>query len=272
MIRLSLLMTLCFVLTACQTLRSVNVLSTEDENALGLQFHTEISKEAEFYEEPAVVAYVQALTAKLAAVCKRTDVEYRAHVVVSEDINAFAVPGGYLYVNLGLIRAAENESELAGVLGHEIGHVVARHGAKHMTQQLGLGALISVVHGDDASGLEQVVGAAIAVGGQGLLLKYSREDELEADALGVQNLYDARINPTGLAGFFQKLLSESGSEPPKLLRLLSTHPPTEERIQRANALIQALPKVSGLTRDTAAFRRIRASLPPPVEEDSPAQE
>ena len=268
MIRLSLLVPLCLMLTACQALRSVNVLTTEDELALGAEFHREIAEEAEFYEDEAVVAYVQDLTDKLAAVCQRREIDYKAHVVVSDEINAFAVPGGYLYVNLGLIRAAENESELAGVIGHEIGHVVARHGAKHLTQQLGLVALLGLVHGEDSSRLEEVVGAVVAVGGQGLMLKYSREDELESDALGVRNLCDARMDSSGLAGFFGKLLEESGRGEPRLLRLLSTHPPTEERIRRVNEQIEALPPVDGLARDSARFRRIQASLPPAKDDGS----
>jgi len=127
-VRLIAIALLAATLTGCAAIQSVNILSTEDELSLGQQFDAEISKEAEFLEDPDIVAYVNDLTQRLAKVCKRTEVEYRVRVVVSEDINAFAVPGGYLYVNLGLIRAAKSESELAGVMGHEIGHVVGRHG------------------------------------------------------------------------------------------------------------------------------------------------
>jgi predicted Zn-dependent protease len=248
----------------------LNVLTAEDERRLGEEFHKQISEEAEFYDDPEVVAYVQGLTKRLAATCGRRDVEYRAHVVVSEEINAFAVPGGYLYVNVGLIRAAESESELAGVLGHEIGHVVARHGAKHMTQRLGLVALMEMVHGRDASKTAEIVGAVIAVGGQGLLLKYSREDELEADELGARNLYDSGIDPQGLARFFEKLQSASGARQSKMLRILSTHPPSEERIRKVREQIRTLPPRTGLTRDGARFRRIRGSLPTPSPEDGDA--
>ena len=107
---------LAATLTGCAAIQSVNILSTGDELSLGKQFDAEISKEAEFLEDPGIVAYVDGLTQRLAKVCKRTDVEYHVRVVVSEDINAFAVPGGYLYVNLGLMRAAKSESELAGVM------------------------------------------------------------------------------------------------------------------------------------------------------------
>jgi beta-barrel assembly-enhancing protease len=256
---------LALTLSGCAAIQSANLLTTEDELSLGKQFDAEISKEAEFLEDPEIVGYVDDLTQRLAKVCKRADIEYHVRVVVSDEINAFAVPGGFLYVNLGLMRAAKSEAELAGVMGHEIGHVVGRHGAKHMTQQMGLAAIVGVIAGDDPGLTKEIVGGLVAVGGQGLLLKYGREDELEADSYGIQNLYDAGIDPSGLVTFFDALLTQEGGGDNGIGRMLSTHPPTKQRIAQGKAQVDALPARSGLQKTSARFRRIQKMLPAPKE-------
>jgi predicted Zn-dependent protease len=256
---------LALTLTGCAAIQSANLLTTEDELSLGKQFDAEIAKEAEFLEDPEIVGYVDDLTQRLAKVCKRADIEYHVRVVVSDEISAFAVPGGFLYVNLGLMRAAKSEAELAGVMGHEIGHVVGRHGAKHMTQQMGLAAIVGVIAGDDPGLTKEIVGGLVAVGGQGLLLKYGREDELEADSYGIQNLYDAGIDPSGLVTFFDELRNQEGGEDPGVLQMLSTHPPTKQRIAQGNAQVGALPPRAGLQKTSARFRRIQKKLPPPKQ-------
>ncbi|MDA1190956.1 MAG: M48 family metallopeptidase [Candidatus Poribacteria bacterium] len=249
-------------LSGCAMLRTADIFTTEDEVALGLEFDQEISKEVEYLNDPVVQAYITDVTQKLAKVCQRPDIAYQAKVVLDEEINAFAVPGGYLYVNIGLIRAATSESELIGVMGHEIGHVVASHGTKHLTQQYGLAVVVSLITGKDPGLLKEIVGGILAVGGQVALLKNSREDELEADALGVQNLYDAGYDPEGLATFFETLLGESG-DPDKFSQVLSTHPATSERIAQARGLIADLPPKSGLQQNSAQFQEIKKRLPPP---------
>lgn len=261
---------LAVTLAGCSAIQSANLLTTEDELSLGQEFDSEIAKEAEFLDDPEIVDYVTDLTQRLAKVCKRPEVDYQVRVIVSEEINAFAVPGGFLYVNLGLMRAAKSEAELAGVMGHEIGHVVGRHGAKHMTQQMGLAAMVAIIAGDDPGLTKEIIGGLIAVGGQGLLLKYSREDELEADSYGIQNLYDAGIDPSGLVTFFDALLSQEGGEDPGILQMLSTHPPTKQRIQDGAEQVKALPARGGLQKSSARFRRIQKMLPAPKE--PPAQD
>lgn len=249
------------IYVACNPIRNMNILSTQDEVALGAEFDAQISKEAKFFQDRQVVGYIEELTQRLARVCKRRDLTYRVKVIDTDVVNAFAVPGGYLYVNLGLIRAAKNEAELAGVMGHEIAHVVARHGAKRLTQQYGLTMLVKMATGTDPTLTEQIAGVVLAAGGQGLLLKYGREDELEADALGVQNLYDAGIDPNGLPNFFLTLMQgEKGSES-QVARMLSTHPPTKERIVDAQRQIVKLPPRSDLKVDTPPFQRAKSALP-----------
>ena len=127
----------------------INIFTDAEEVQLGKQFSREIEKELKIYSDPVVTAYIDQLGQHLASYSQRRNITYHFKVVNTEAVNAFAVPGGYLYVNIGLIRAAENESELAGVIGHEIGHVVGKHGAKQMTRQLGLAAVAQLALGED---------------------------------------------------------------------------------------------------------------------------
>ena len=228
----------------CGPLRSANLLTTEQEVSLGANFDAEIMKDsAELKNHPAV-GYVKDLTQQLAAFCKRPELTYHVKVLVSDNVNAFAQLGGYLYINTGLILAAESEAELAAVIAHEIAHVVARHSAQALTKQVGLALLTDAVSGGEgASDKRKILGGALYLSGTGFMLKYSREDELEADALAVQNLYDAGIDPYGMASFLDTLARMRGSEPSRLEVLLSTHPATQERVERARALAAKLPSL-----------------------------
>lgn len=253
--------------TGCGAVRNLNVLTTQDELTLGEEFDREITSQAPLVTDERITGYVEALTQRLAKACKRQDVTYRSKVVASEEVNAFAVPGGFVYVNVGLLRAARNESEVAGVLAHEIGHVVGRHGAKQLSKQYGIEILVKMATGNDPTLSEQIVGTALEVGATGLLLKYSRRDESEADRLAVQNAYDAGVDPNGLSTFFEVLLKEEGSgRPTKLERMLSTHPPTADRIASLRSQIAKLPPRTDLSSDSADFRRIQGLLPPPLPE------
>lgn len=255
-------MVLVSALSGCAWLRTVNVLTTEEEVELGRQFDEKIQKEMPILDAPAINEYLQDVVDQLAQHSVRTDLEYRVRVVDSEEVNAFAVPGGFLYVNVGLLRAARDEAELAGVLAHEIGHVAARHGAKALTRQLGLAVLLELVRRENPSRSEEVLGALIALGGQGLMLKYSRDEELEADALGVQTLHRAGFDPEGLTRFFELLLQESG-DVPRAFELFSTHPRTAERIRRTRELSRKLPPLSNPRRDSPEFQQMRRRLPSP---------
>jgi predicted Zn-dependent protease len=253
--------------TGCNPFRNLNVLTTQDELTLGEEFDREITAEATLVTDTRITSYVENLTQRLAKVCKRQDVSYRSKVIASEEINAFAVPGGYLYVNIGLLRAAKTESEVAGVLAHEIGHVVGKHGAKQLSKQYGFEILVKMATGNDPTLTEQIVGTALEVGATGLLLKYSRQDEAEADRLAVQNVYDAGVDPNGLATFFETLLKEEkGGRTSKLETMLSTHPPTAKRIAAVRAQIAKLPPRTDLATDSADFRRVQAILPAPLPE------
>ena len=246
----------------CATLSQINLISTPQELDMGNQFSKEVEKEVRLIRDPLVTSYVDSLGQRLVRHSKRADIPYRIRVVDTDEVNAFALPGGYLYVNRGLIQTAENEAELAGVMGHEIGHVVGKHGARQMTKALGLEALLGAVSGQDP-GLARQVAAEVAGVGAGLtLLKYGREAEIEADGYAVQETYDAGIDPDGMASFFQKLIALHDQKPGAsgLARWFSTHPPTQERIARVRADIAKLPPKSGLAKDSQRFQKVKAYL------------
>ncbi len=238
----------------------INIFTDAQEVQLGKQFSREIEKELKIYTDPVVTAYIDQLGQHLANHSQRRNITYHFKVVNTEVVNAFAVPGGYLYVNIGLIRAAENESELAGVIGHEIGHVVGKHGVKQMTRQLGLAAVAQLALGEDQSRLEQMV-AGLAT--NGVLTKYSRDAEREADMYAVQEMYDAGIDPEGMATFFEKLRNLQKSKPSRLQQMFATHPLTTERITAVRSQIARLPRKSNLKKDSQRFHQIKKRLPPP---------
>ena len=238
----------------------INIFTDAQEVQLGKQFSRQIEQEMKMYTDPVVTAYITQLGQHLANHSQRQNIAYHFKVVNTDVVNAFAVPGGYLYVNIGLIRAAENESELAGVIGHEIGHVVGKHGVKQMTRQLGLTAAAELALGENQSELKQMVANLAA---NGVLMKYSRDAEREADRYAVQEMYDAGIDPEGMATFFEKLLNLQKGRPSKLKQLFSTHPPTTERINAVRSHIAKLPRKSNLKKDSKRFHQIKRRLPPP---------
>lgn len=241
----------------CQSINNLNILSDADEINLGTDFAQELEKQLEFVNDPMVVAYVDSLGQALARNSKRNNIPYHIKVVNSDEVNAFAIPGGFLYVNRALIQEAESESELAGVMGHEIGHVVGRHGAKQMTRQYGLGFLLSLALGPDPAFWQRTAGELLATGA---LLKYGREAELEADRLGVEETYATRIDPGGIVTFFEKLMALHEREPSGFEQLFSTHPPTTERIELAQQHIAGLPPQGGLAGDSPRFRAVKARV------------
>ncbi len=250
----------------CSHFQELNLLTDEDEVSMGKQFAEEIEQEVAIYEDAAVTAYIDRLGQTLARRSQRNDIEYHFKVVDSDDVNAFALPGGYLYINRGLISTAQNESELAGVLAHEIGHVVGRHGAKSLSRQMPLTLLAQLFLGENPTLLRQIVAGILGAAAQIKMLEYGREAELEADAYSVQNLYDAEIDPNGMSLFFEQLLTLEKREPSRLEQWLSTHPPTKERLQQTEDLIRKLPSKPNLKKDSPEFHTIQRRLPEPKQE------
>jgi predicted Zn-dependent protease len=253
--RVTVAIALAFLATAgCAALSQINLVSEQDELAMGAQFATELEGELEFIEDPFVVAYVDSLGQELARVSKRNHIPYTFHVVDTDDVNAFAVPGGYLYVNRGLIEAADSEAELAGVLGHEIGHVVGKHSARQLSQQYGLQVLAGLALGDDPNMVAELTASIVATG---TIMKYSRDMENEADAHGVQELYDVGLDPRGLATFFDKLEAMRGEGGGSSLEMFfSTHPDPGARAADVRARAARLPP-KDLRSDSPRFHEVQ---------------
>ncbi len=215
--------------------------STQQEIEMGRQYAAEINRQLPIVDEPRVHRYINELGNTIQRQQGNRDIPYTFYVVNSEEINAFAVPGGFVYLNRGLIERTDNLAELAGVVAHEIGHVEARHSAEMMERmqaaQVGVG-LASVLLGGAPSG---IAGAAVDVGAQAYFARHSREAENEADAIAVRLLPSAGIDPNGLVTFFLELIEERERSPSTLEQWFSTHPLTEERIANVRALIRALP-------------------------------
>lgn len=212
------------------------LISDKQEEELGQQLHQELAKQGiQYVKDPQITNYVQQMATPIlqAANQKRKGVNWHVHVVQSPEINAFATPGGHLYINTGLIKAAQSEAELAGVIAHEAGHVVGRHSARNMVQAFGLQTIASIALGENPSMLKQVAASIVA---QGAMLNHSRSQETEADELGAELARRANWDPNGLIGFFQTLQKQQG-QTPGVLKWFSTHPPAGDRISHLKQYI-----------------------------------
>ncbi|MEO5588979.1 MAG: M48 family metalloprotease, partial [Gemmatimonadaceae bacterium] len=197
----------------------------------------------------------------------RADLPWRFYVVDSKEVNAFAVPGGYIYVNRGLIERTTKMDELAGVLGHEIGHVVRRHSIQQMEKAQGANVGITLACVLTSICNSQAAQAGINIAGGAIFARFSRSDELEADQEAVSNTVRSGINPEGIVTMFQKLLEERRTRPSAVEGFFATHPLEEDRIVAAQAAINSVPAASrngtqNTTNYTSFVRRIR-SLPAP---------
>ena len=232
---------------------------------MGAQYATEVNRQLPIVDDATLNRYINSLGTQLAQGGTRMRAEglrYQFFIVNSNVVNAFAVPGGYVYVNRGVIERADNTSELAGVLAHEIAHVEQRHSIQQMQKannaNLGL-TLAYVLLGRQPSGAEQ---AAIQVGGGLVFARYSRQDEDEADGVAVPLMVRAGISPNGLPSFFRQLVAERQQSPSALEQWFSTHPDTEERITHTQRLIAQIPasQLRGLTTNTQGFADFKARM------------
>jgi len=237
-------------------------ISQQQEVELGASTAAQVSAELPLVRDAAVVNYITTLGNQLASVTDDRNLTWHFTVVDSKEINAFAVPGGWVYVNRGLIERATNMSELAGVLAHEIGHITRRHSVQQMQQAQGANvglALACTLTGVCESGASQ---AAINIAGSALFAKFSRSDEREADAEGVSTTIKAGISPNGIPSMFQLLLNERKSNPSGLEAFFSSHPMEESRITATQAQIATYPaaQLQRLTTETPAFQTFRRRL------------
>src|SRR5256885_48699 len=220
--------------------KGVNFYSLEKEIALGKQLAQEVERQAKIIDDPVIAEYTNRVGQNLV---RNSDakVPFTIKVLDSEEVNAFALPGGFFFVNSGLILKADNESELAGVMAHEIAHVAARHGTRQATR----GTIINYASiplifmgGWTGYAIRQGAGLAIPLG----FLTFSRGFESEADFLGLQYLYKSGYDPTAFVDFFEKIQSKEKKKPGTMAKIFSSHPMTDDRIKSSQKTIQDILK------------------------------
>jgi len=234
-------------------------ITTEQEVQLGAQYAAEINRQLPIVQNPQVHYYINQLGNTIARQADPRGIQYTFYVVNAPQVNAFAVPGGFIYINRGLIERSNNLSELAGVLGHEIGHVVHRHGIEQMQrmQRAELGVnLAYILLGRAPTGVEQV---GLQLGAGAYFARHSREAEREADMVAINYLIASGIHPQGLVSMFEHLLAERQRTPSTVEQWFSTHPLSEERMHDIQAAINQLPQaqLSNLARDSQAYQEFR---------------
>jgi predicted Zn-dependent protease len=248
-----------------------STISIEEERAVGLTVAEQAVREMPMLQDEPVARFVRELGAYIVQRADTTGREYEFRVIDSDVANAFAIPGGFIFVNRGILERAGSASELAGVLAHEIGHVVERHGLEQMAKANNTNTIVSLVYvllGRAPGGAEQV---ALQVAGSAWMAKHSREAEQEADRVAVVYLARAGVDPRGMPRFFERLVEEERSSPSELLAWFSTHPVTEDRIAETDAMIAQLPpdvlerSVTDLPQFAQMRRRLDALPAPPTE-------
>jgi predicted Zn-dependent protease len=203
--------------------KGINFYSIEKEIGLGKQMAQEVERQAKIVTDPLI---------------SDAKVPFTIKVIDSEEINAFALPGGFFFVNTGILLSADNEAEMAGVMAHEIGHVAARHGTRQATRgqiaQIGSIVPLIAVGGLAGYGIYQAMGLVVPLG----FLRFSCAMESEADLLGIEYMYKAGYDPAAFVDFFEKVQSLEKRKPGTVSKLFSTHPPTDDRIARSQEIIQ----------------------------------
>ncbi len=230
------LLLLTSTLTSCTNVRrqlGQALITDETEMKLGTKFAAEIEAKEKIHPDRRLQAYIQRVATPLIknALQDRPNIEYKINVIDDpKQINAFAVPGGFLYVYSGLLLIAEDEAEIAGILAHEIGHIVGRHSANQLAAQFGMDLLVGITLGEDPLQLGQIAGQLSGA-------RFSRDDENEADRYGVKYTVAADYDPRGLIDFFAKLKQMENSRSSDLEKLFASHPPTGERIKHIEKLM-----------------------------------
>ncbi|MFZ1701994.1 MAG: M48 family metallopeptidase [Pyrinomonadaceae bacterium] len=233
--------------------------SQDKEMQLGRQLALEVEQSAKMVDDPVITEYVNRVGQNI-VLHSDAKVPFTIKVIDSDEVNAFALPGGFFFVNKGLILAADNEAELAGVMAHEIAHVAARHAMENQGKGtfIQYGMLAGIIFGGG-------IASAVLQNGGGILgalgmLKFSRGAEEEADRLGVQYLYASGYDPTAMSTMFEKLASQNKKKPGTLAKLFSSHPQSLERRDDSLQLVARFPEKEEYTISTSEFQRVKSHL------------
>jgi predicted Zn-dependent protease len=234
-------------------------MSVEKEVALGRQLAAEVDRQAKFVDDPSITEYVNRVAQNL-ILHSDAKIPFTVKVIDSDEVNAFALPGGFFYVNKGLVLAADNEAELAGVMAHEISHVIARHGVENQTKanlmQYGTLAGIILLGGIPGMVLQNTAGLGMMAG----FMKFSRNAEAEADKLGTEYLYAAGYDPTALATMFEKLEAKNKKKPGTIAKIFADHPAPADRRAASLALAARFPEHEEYVINSSEFNRVKARL------------
>jgi len=241
--------------------KGVNLFSLEREISLGKGLAQEVERSSKLIDDPIVTEYVNRVGQNLV---RNSDakVPFTIKVIDSDEVNAFALPGGFFYVNSGLILRAQEESELAGVMAHEIAHVAARHGTKNATkgelmQLASIPAMIFIPYSMAGYAMYQGLNLAIPL----TFLKFSRDAEREADFLGLQYMYKAGYDPNSYVTFFERIQADEKRRPGTIPKVFSTHPPTPDRIENTQKEIaRILPARSEYIVTSSEFDSVKSRL------------
>lgn len=252
------------LLVACVTTgpggkKSLILMSTEQELQIGLGMAEEVSKTEKKLADETWQRYLNDVGQKIVKVCDRQDIEYHFTVIESDELNAFAAPGGHVYFYTGLLKAMENEGEMAAVMAHEISHVVARHGVKRVQTAMGAAMALQLITGDGGS---ELMNAAVNVGMGLLFAGYSRDAEREADRYGIIYMKAAGYDPSAAISMFEKLAAAGDRGSGNVFESMTrSHPETQERITNARQEITQIGAGSNLTVNQKKYAEMKARLP-----------
>lgn len=246
-----------------------DLVAPAEELVIGRQLSGAVAQQFPLVEDPFIDRYINHRGRQAAEVSSRSQIPYFFHVVGQSQINAFAIPGGYVYLNVGIIQVAETEAEMMAIVAHEIAHVASRHWAEQYTRQqlVGIAARIGL-----GAYPNQYAYMAANLFGELGFLKWSRDDERQADRLGYQIMMDAGYHPEGMLGIFEELVERQREEPGDVETLFQTHPGAEERLADIRRMLDENPPSDDLIRDTEQFQRIKRRVEeefpdlPPVDE------
>ena len=251
-----------FTIAAAALLAGCGV-STQQEVELGQQEAQQVNAQLPMVQDAVIQNYVNTLGQRIARTTSRSDLNWQFQVVNSSVVNAFALPGGFIYVNRGVLERASNTSEVAGVLAHEIEHVVRRHSVKQMEQAQGANVGVGILCALTAVCNSGVAQTAINVGGTAVFAKFSRTDEVQADEGGFNNVIRAGISPRGMLTFFQKLLAEEqqGGNA-NVAAWFSDHPGTQDRIADIQRMLNQVPasQLNSLQVNESGFTTMKSRL------------
>ena len=234
-----------------------NLVSLEEEWRMRDELHAQVTREMRLVNDRNAQSYINTVGRRIASQTPLGNRRWDFYLVQNDQVNAFNLPGGLVYVNAGLVREADTLDELASVMAHEIGHGASRHGTQLMTRAYGYNAIAGLLLGRNAGQTQQLLAQLV---GTGILTDYSRDAENEADRLGVAYMYQAGYDPRGASSFMKELLGLRRSRPNAVSQFFSSHPLTEDRIRNIDAAIAKLPRKASLTHDTPNYQRFRSQL------------